>query len=49
MDLSAADVVAFDQLVPVWLADEPAWLFVNKVDSWEESQPNTAVELIRLL
>ncbi|MGI4864635.1 MAG: hypothetical protein ACRYFZ_11995 [Janthinobacterium lividum] len=47
--LSAADVVAFDQLVPVWLADEQAWFFVNKVDSWEESQPSTAVELIRLL
>jgi hypothetical protein len=47
--LSAADVVAFDQLVPVWLDDEQAWFFVNKVDAWEDSQPSTAVELIRLL
>jgi hypothetical protein len=47
--LSAADVVAFDQLVPVWLADEQAWFFVNKVDAWEDAQPSTAVELIRLL
>ena len=47
--LSAADVVAFSQLVPVWLDDEQAWFFVNKVDSWEDGQPSTAVELIRLL
>lgn len=47
--LSAADVVAFDQLVPVWLDDEQAWFFVNKVDAWEDGQPSTAVELIRLL
>jgi hypothetical protein len=46
--LSAAEVVAFDQLQRVWLQDEQAWFFVNKVDSWEEDQPSTAVELIRL-
>ena len=46
--LSAAEVVAFDQLVRVWLQDEQAWFFVNKVDSWEEDAPSTAVELIRL-
>ena len=47
--LSAADVVAFSQLVPVWLEDEKAWFFVNKVDAWEDAQPSTSVELIRLL
>ncbi len=47
--LSAADVVAFSQLVPVWLQDEQAWFFVNKVDGWEDGQPSTAMELIRLL
>jgi hypothetical protein len=46
--LSAAEVVAFDQLVRVWLQDEQAWFFVNKVDGWEEDQASTAVELIRL-
>jgi hypothetical protein len=46
--LSAAEVVAFDQLRAVWLDDEQAWFWVNKVDSWEEDQPSTAVELIRL-
>jgi hypothetical protein len=46
--LSAAEVVAFDQLVRVWVEEEQAWFFVNKVDAWEETQPSTAVELIRL-
>jgi hypothetical protein len=46
--LNAAEVVAFDQLQRVWLQDEQAWFFVNKVDSWEEDAPSTAVELIRL-
>jgi hypothetical protein len=46
--LSAAEVVAFDQLVRVWVQEEQAWFFVNKVDAWEEDQASTAVELIRL-
>jgi hypothetical protein len=46
--LSAAELVAFDQLQRVWLQEEQAWFFVNKVDSWEEDQASTAVELIRL-
>ena len=47
--LTAAEVVAFDQLVPVWIGgEESAFFFCNKVDSWEEGNPSTAVELIRL-
>jgi hypothetical protein len=46
--MSAAEVVAFDQLQRVWLQDEQAWFFVNKVDGWEDEQPSTPVELIRL-
>jgi hypothetical protein len=46
--LNAAEVVAFDQLVRVWVDEEQAWFFVNKVDAWEEDQASTAVELIRL-
>ncbi|MDJ0367388.1 hypothetical protein QMK33_19745 [Hymenobacter sp. H14-R3] len=46
--LTAAEVVAFDQLVPVWLEEEGAWFFVNKVDGWEEDEASTPVELIRL-
>ncbi|MGI4738496.1 MAG: hypothetical protein ACRYG7_25285 [Janthinobacterium lividum] len=46
--LSAAEVVAFDQLRAVWLEDEGAWFYVNKVDGWEEDQPSTVVELVRL-
>jgi hypothetical protein len=47
--LRAAEVVASDQLVRVWLEDEQAWFFVNKVDSWEEDQASTVVEFVRLL
>ncbi|MGI4871656.1 MAG: hypothetical protein ACRYFX_10810 [Janthinobacterium lividum] len=47
--LTAVQVVDFDQLVPVWIGgEESAFFFCNKVDSWEEGQPSTAVELIRL-
>ncbi|RZK31424.1 MAG: hypothetical protein EOO63_04205 [Hymenobacter sp.] len=46
--LTAAEVVVFDHLTPVWLADEGAWFCVNKVDSWEEDSPNTLVELLRI-
>ncbi|MDO7884301.1 hypothetical protein [Hymenobacter cheonanensis] len=48
MRLSAAEVVAFDQLVPVWLEDEQAWFYVNKVDGWEDGQPSTPEELVRM-
>jgi hypothetical protein len=40
---------ALVRLMPVWLNDESAFFFVNKVDAWEDGQPSTAVELIRLL
>lgn len=46
--LSAAELVAFDQLRAVWLDDEQAFFFVNKLDGWEDEQPSTAVELVRL-
>jgi hypothetical protein len=34
--LSAAEVVAFDQLVPVFMEAEQAWFYVNKVDGWQD-------------
>ena len=46
--LSAAELVAFDQLRAVWLDDEQAFFYVNKLDGWEDEQPSTAVELIRI-
>jgi hypothetical protein len=41
-------MVAFDQLVRVWVEEEQAWFFVNKLDAWEEDQMSTATELIRI-
>jgi hypothetical protein len=32
----------------VWLQDEQAWFFVNKVDGWEEDAASIPVELIWL-
>jgi hypothetical protein len=46
--LTAAEVVAFDQLTPIWLEDEAAYFFVNKVDGWEEDNSSTPIELVRL-
>jgi hypothetical protein len=46
--LRAAEVVAFDPLVSVWLEDEQAWFHVNKSDGWEDGEPSTPVELIRI-
>ncbi len=46
--LTAAEVVAFDQLQLTWLENEQAWFFINKIDSWEADAASTAVELIRL-
>ena len=46
--LSAAEVVSFDQLVPVWLSDEQSFFYVNKIDGWEDLAASTPVELIRL-
>ena len=46
--LSAAEVVDFDPLQAVWLEDEQAWFYVNKVDGWEDGQPSVPVELVRV-
>jgi hypothetical protein len=46
--LRAAEVVAFDQLVPVWLEDEQAWFYVNKIDGWEDAEASTPLKLIRI-
>jgi hypothetical protein len=46
--LSAAELVAFDQLVPVWIEAEAAWFYVNAISQWEADSPSTRVELVRL-
>ncbi|WP_055562648.1 hypothetical protein [Hymenobacter sp. AT01-02] len=46
--LSALEVTGFDQLQPVWLEKEGAFFYANKLNSWEEDQPSTATELLRL-
>ncbi|UOR06245.1 hypothetical protein MUN82_03915 [Hymenobacter aerilatus] len=46
--LSAAEVVAFEQLQPVWLEEEGSFFYVNKVAQWEADQPSSEAELLRL-
>lgn len=46
--LSIADVTDFDQLRPVWLEQEGAHFYCNKLDFWEEGDASTPVELLRL-
>ena len=45
--LSAAEFVAFSQLVPVWLEREGHAFYVNKIEQFEADAPSTAVELLR--
>jgi len=46
--LRAVEVVSFDQLQPVWLESEGAWFYCNKINQFEDDQPSTEVELLRL-
>ncbi|MCA8830286.1 hypothetical protein [Hymenobacter pini] len=46
--LSVAEVTDFDQLQPVWLETEGSYFYCNKIDQWEEGQPSTRVDLLRL-
>jgi hypothetical protein len=46
--MAAAELIAFDQLTLVWLEQEAAFFWVNKV-VWEDGQPSAEVELIRVL
>ncbi|TGE04771.1 hypothetical protein [Hymenobacter fodinae] len=47
--LLPTEVTDFNQLQPVWLEAEGAIFYANKLDNWEEDQPSTVVELIRLI
>lgn len=46
-NLSVRDVYEFDPTVPVFLRQEGAYFYVNKIDSWVKGKP-CKVELVRL-
>ncbi|MCD8740387.1 hypothetical protein LT679_07215 [Mucilaginibacter roseus] len=45
--LTPRDVLELDLLIPVYLRQDGAYYYINKIDSWRKGQP-TKVELIRL-
>ncbi|MCC8409783.1 hypothetical protein LJ707_12660 [Mucilaginibacter sp. UR6-1] len=45
--LTPRDVLELDLLIPVYLQQDGAYYYINKIDSWRKGQP-TKVELIRL-
>jgi hypothetical protein len=45
--LSPRDILDLDLLVPIYLQQDGAYYYINKIDSWRKGQP-TKVELIKL-
>ncbi|RFZ85695.1 hypothetical protein DYU05_08890 [Mucilaginibacter terrenus] len=45
--LSPRDILELDLLIPVYLEQDSAYYYINKIDSWRKGQP-VKVELVRL-
>ncbi|MBD1394600.1 hypothetical protein [Mucilaginibacter glaciei] len=45
--LSPRDILTLDLLVPVYLEQDSAYYYINKIDSWRKGQP-VKVELVKL-
>ncbi len=45
--LTPRDILELDLMIPVYLAQDSAYYYINKIDSWRKGQP-TKVELIKL-
>ncbi|TWI94020.1 hypothetical protein JN11_04837 [Mucilaginibacter frigoritolerans] len=45
--LTPRDILELDLLIPVYIEQDNAYYYVNKVDSWQKGQP-TKVELVKL-
>jgi hypothetical protein len=45
--LSPRDILDLDLLIPIYLQQDGAYYYINKIDSWRKGQP-TKVELIKL-
>jgi hypothetical protein len=46
-NLSARDILELNLLIPVYLQQDGAYFYINKIDSWKRGQP-VKVELVRL-
>ncbi|RWY51190.1 hypothetical protein [Mucilaginibacter gilvus] len=45
--LSPRDILELDLLIPIYLEQDSAYYYINKIDSWRKSQP-VKVELVKL-
>jgi hypothetical protein len=45
--LTPRDILELDLLIPVYLQQDSAYYYINKIDSWRKGQP-TKVELVKL-
>ncbi|RYY36800.1 MAG: hypothetical protein EOP46_05065 [Sphingobacteriaceae bacterium] len=45
--LTPRDIMELDLLIPVYLEQDSAYYYINKIDNWRKGQP-TKVELVRL-
>lgn len=45
--LTPRDILELDLLIPVYLEQDSAYYYINKIDSWRKGQP-TKVELVKL-
>jgi hypothetical protein len=45
--LTPRDILELDMLIPVYIEQDNAYYYINKVDSWRKGQP-TKVELVKL-
>ena len=45
--LSSRDILELDLLIPVYIQQDSAYYYINKIDAWRKGQP-TKVELVKL-
>lgn len=45
--LTPRDILELDLLIPVYIAQDSAYYYINKIDAWRKGQP-TKVELVKL-
>ncbi|HEY8928588.1 MAG TPA: hypothetical protein VIM55_05335 [Mucilaginibacter sp.] len=45
--LTPRDILELDLLIPVYIKQDSAYYYINKIDSWRKGQP-TKVELVKL-
>jgi hypothetical protein len=45
--LSPRDILELNLLIPVYLEQDSAYYYINKIDSWRKGQP-VKVELVKL-